>query len=141
VISDTSRSYTYDALNRLIGLTAGAEQQVYAYNGDGVLISQTVNGAPIQFTQDLAAPQSQILQAQAADGTTTDDLYGQDRLAAANSSARRRRRADGPPSMPFKTLEPVTASWRALLTLPRRAWRGWRGCHCATAGSRFSILC
>src|SRR5436190_730037 len=36
-ISDTARSYTYDALNRLTGLSEGLEQRLYAYNGDGVV--------------------------------------------------------------------------------------------------------
>jgi YD repeat-containing protein len=62
-ISDTSRSYTYDALSRLTGLSEGPEQRAYAYNGDGTLISQTVNGATTLLAQDLAAPLSQVLAA------------------------------------------------------------------------------
>ena len=28
-----------------------------------------------------------------------------------------------------------------IFTLAGRAGHGWRGCHCAAAGSRFSVLC
>jgi len=88
VISDTTRSSTYDALNRQTGLSMGPLQETYAYNGDGTLVSQTVGLSTMRFTQDIAGPQSEILQAQASSGATTDYLYGLDRLAASSGGAR-----------------------------------------------------
>ena len=69
VLSDTSRSYPDDVLNRLTGLSEGSRQHADAYNGDGLVISQTVNGVATLFTQDLAASQSQVLQTQASGAT------------------------------------------------------------------------
>jgi YD repeat-containing protein len=64
-------TYRYDALNRLTqrGTTS------CTYNGDGVLMAQTANGATINYTRDLAAPLSQVLQTTQA-GATTNYLYG-----------------------------------------------------------------
>ena len=39
VISNTARSYTYDAHDLLTDLSEGPEQRAYAYNGDGTPIS------------------------------------------------------------------------------------------------------
>ncbi len=71
--NDGTSTYGYDALNRLVqqGSTANI------YNGDGVLVQ---SGAT-QYTQDLASPLSQMLQT-INGGTTTEHLYGLDRLAS-----------------------------------------------------------
>ncbi len=75
--NDGTTSYSYDATNDLTKTTAGAQIDDYVYNGDGTLVSQTANGTTTNYTQDLAADQSQIL-AGAVGMTTTDYLYGQD---------------------------------------------------------------
>jgi hypothetical protein len=49
---------TYDALNRV--LASGTAN--YSYIGCGTLVSQTIGGTTIRYTQDLAAPLSQVLQ-------------------------------------------------------------------------------
>jgi len=56
--NDGTASSTYDALNRMTvrGVTT------YTYNGDGVLVRQVAGSTRITYTQDLAAPLSQILQ-------------------------------------------------------------------------------
>lgn len=89
VISDTARTYTYDALDRLTSLSGGTGQEAYAYNGDGTLVSQTVGVSTTQFTQDLAGPASQILATQTGGGAATDYLYGLDRLASASGGGAR----------------------------------------------------
>jgi RHS repeat-associated protein len=79
LIGDGTTSYAYDALNRLIarGTTT------YTYNGDGALV---YDGAT-RYTQDLVSPLSQILQT--TQGlTTTDYLYGANRLASVAGSTR-----------------------------------------------------
>jgi hypothetical protein len=46
-----------------------------------VLVGETTGGTTISYTQDLAAPLSQILQT-VQGGTVIDHLYGLERLAA-----------------------------------------------------------
>lgn len=72
LLSDGSSSSIYDALNRLMS-QAGTS---YAYNGDGVLVEQTVGITTTHYTQDLAAPLSQVLN----DGSASY-VYGHERLA------------------------------------------------------------
>jgi YD repeat-containing protein len=77
--NDGTATYSYDALNRLTqrGTTS------YSYNGDSVLV---YDGAT-RYTQDLISPLSQVLQATQS-GTTSDYLYGLDRLAALSGGTR-----------------------------------------------------
>jgi len=84
LLSDGTSSYSYDALDRLTALAGISATESYGYNGDGVLVTQTVNGVPTLYTQDLAAGQDQVLQTATGVGTpaVTDYLYGLDRLAA-----------------------------------------------------------
>jgi RHS repeat-associated protein len=76
---DGAATYGYDALGRMIvrGTTP------YTYTGDGVL----VQGGTTRYTQDLATPLSQVLQTTQG-STTTNYLYGLDRLAALAGSTR-----------------------------------------------------
>ncbi len=87
--NDGTTSYSYDATNDLTGTTTGAQTNAYVYNGDGTLVSQNADGTTTNYTQDLAADQSQIL-AGTVGMTTTDYLYGQDTapLAALTGGAR-----------------------------------------------------
>ena len=58
LINDGTAAYTYDALNR----TTVRGATTYGYNGDGTLVSQATSGVTTRYTQDLAAPLSQVLQ-------------------------------------------------------------------------------
>jgi YD repeat-containing protein len=78
--SDGTTSYTYNALSQVTALTRGGTTTTNAYNGDGVLVSQSVGATTTRYTQDLAAPLSQVLQVLGSGSTTY--LYGLDRLAA-----------------------------------------------------------
>jgi RHS repeat-associated protein len=71
--SDGTMLFTYDALNRMS--TRGTTS--YTYNGDGVLVYDGTT----RYTQDLAAPLSQVLQTTQG-GTTSNYLYGRERLAS-----------------------------------------------------------
>ncbi len=86
LLSDGASAYSYDALDRLTALAGAGTTEGYGYNGDGVLVTQTVNGTPTRYTQDLAAGQSQVLQTATGTGTptVTDYLYGDgaERLAS-----------------------------------------------------------
>lgn len=66
-------------------VTQGDQTVTSAYNGDGVLLTQTADGHTTTSTQDLAAPLSQILQIQPA-GQTTAVLYGLERLSTVSGS-------------------------------------------------------
>ncbi len=57
-------------------------------NGDGTLVSQATGGVTTRYTQDLAAPLSQVLQTQVGAATRTDYLYGLSRLALLNNGVK-----------------------------------------------------
>ena len=54
-------TYTYDAANRLITVTQGANAYAFAYNGLGDRLRQTVNDAPTNYMLDLNAGLTQVL--------------------------------------------------------------------------------
>jgi RHS repeat-associated protein len=64
-------TYTYDAAQRLIGLQSPTATATYAYDGDGLRMSETVDGVTSQFTWN----QSGSLPLLLSDGTN-DYLYG-----------------------------------------------------------------
>jgi len=75
LLSDGTITRSYDALNRLVTQAEEGRSMLrpYAYNGDGVLVSDGTTTS----VQDLAAPLSQVL----SDGTATY-VYGHARLRA-----------------------------------------------------------
>jgi YD repeat-containing protein len=85
--SDGATTYTYDALGRLTATSATGQSRAYAYNGDGTLVSATINGTTTSYAQDLAADTSQIL-AKLSGSTSVDYLYGSERLAALTGGVR-----------------------------------------------------
>jgi RHS repeat-associated protein len=85
--NDGTTTSTYDVLNRALTVTAGSQTRSNTYNGDGVLVAQTANGTLTRYTQDLAAPLSQVLQTTQG-SATTNYLYGIDRFAAVSGSTR-----------------------------------------------------
>jgi RHS repeat-associated protein len=80
---DGTHTYAYDPLNHLVQRDATS----YTDDADGVLAAETTGGSTISYTQDLASPLSQILQT-VQGGTTTDHLYGLERLASEASGTR-----------------------------------------------------
>jgi RHS repeat-associated protein len=76
LLNDGFTSRTYDALNRM--LTNGSTS--YRYNGDGTLVRTVTGSTTTYYTQDLAAPLSQVLQT-VVGSTRTSYLYGRERLA------------------------------------------------------------
>ena len=83
LLTDGATSYAYDALNRLTSTTTGGQTRTNGYNGDGVLVAQTIGGTTTRYTQDLAAPLSQVLN----DGTASY-VYGAERLAGVTGGVR-----------------------------------------------------
>jgi PKD repeat protein len=83
MISDGA-AYTYDALSRTIARGG----TTYAYNGDGTLVSQATGGVTTRYTQDLAAPLTQVLQTQVGAATRTGYIYGLNRLASLTGSTK-----------------------------------------------------
>jgi RHS repeat-associated protein len=84
LLNDGTAAYTYDALGR----TTVRGTTTYGYNGDGTLVSQLTSGVTTRYTQDLAAPLSQVLQTQVGAAARTDYLYGLNRLASLNGSVK-----------------------------------------------------
>jgi RHS repeat-associated protein len=84
LLNDGTAAYTYDALSR----TTARGTTSYAYNGDGTLVSQTASSVTTRYTQDLAAPLSQVLQTQVGAAARTEYLYGLTRLASLNSGVK-----------------------------------------------------
>lgn len=88
-LSKGSAIFTFDALDRLLGVISGTTTVEFAYNGDGVRLGKTVNGAPTSYVQDVAAPLPVVL-AETTAGQTTYYVYGLDLLysvdPAGNSS-------------------------------------------------------
>jgi RHS repeat-associated protein len=87
LIGDGTATYTYDALNRALTVTAGSQTRSNSYNGDGVLVAQTANGTLTRYTQDLVSPLNQVLQTTQG-STTTSYLSGRERLAAVAGGTR-----------------------------------------------------
>lgn len=86
LLQDDTNVYGYDAFNRLT--MAQGYWYEYTYNGDGVLVHQKTVTSNFRYTQDLAAPLSQILQQQQVNGSRTDYIYGAERLLALKGTTR-----------------------------------------------------
>jgi RHS repeat-associated protein len=72
----TPASYTYDQADRMTGFSQGSTSAAYAYNGDGLRMSKSVDGGPtIQFTWNTQASVPLLL-----DDGTTMYIYGPDGL-------------------------------------------------------------
>ncbi|MFB0535680.1 MAG: RHS repeat-associated core domain-containing protein [Anaerolineae bacterium] len=61
LLSDGTRTYSYDAADRLVGVSGGGVNASYTYNGDGLRVGQTINGQGTTFTWDVAAALPQVL--------------------------------------------------------------------------------
>ena len=85
LLNDSNAVYAYDQANRLISATLGVTTTRYAYNGDGARLKQVVNGSPITYTLDLAAPLVQVLVATDSSGDTRY-LYGVTRVGEQQSA-------------------------------------------------------
>jgi len=83
LLDDGTRAYTYDHANRLTAVVMGPDAYAYAYNGLGDRLQQTVNGAPENYTLDLVAGLTQLLE----DGTKSY-LYGVELIEEENIKGR-----------------------------------------------------
>ena len=82
LLSDGTNTYTYDAANRLSSFTSPTDSTTYAYNGLGDRLQQTVNGVTTNYTLDLNAGLTQVLE----DGTYAY-TYGVGRIAQQQGTA------------------------------------------------------
>ena len=94
--NDDTTSYSYNALNWLIGTSATGQARGYTYNGGGTLMAATANSTTTTYVQDLAADMSQVL-ASTTGGSTTDYLYGNEgeQLGSLNAGTRTWYGVDG----------------------------------------------
>ena len=81
LISDGVNTYTYNHANRLVGVSGLEGTTSYAYNGQGDRLQQTIGITTTNYTLDLAAGLTQVLD----DGAFTY-LYGKGRVAQYNAT-------------------------------------------------------
>ena len=115
LLNDSTTSYAYDALSRVASTTRAGTTTTNAYTGDGTLVRQVTGATTTRYTQDLAAPLSQILQVVGT--STTTYLYGHERLAI-NSSPRTWYLSDGLGSV----RRTITESGSVLATTSYDPW-------------------
>jgi RHS repeat-associated protein len=75
-----SATYDFNALDRLTEVVSGTMTVQFGYNGDGVRVRKTINGAGTHYIQDVAAPLTMVL-AETTGGETNRYVYGNDLLA------------------------------------------------------------
>ena len=75
LLSDGVSTYTYDRNNRLMGVVQGDDEYEFEYNGLGDRLSQSVNGEWTDYTLDLVAGLTQVL-----DNGENGYLYGIGRI-------------------------------------------------------------
>jgi RHS repeat-associated protein len=75
LLSDGVSTYTYNHTNRLNGLTQGDDTYAFAYNGLGDRLRQTINSEATNYTLDLVAGLTQVLE-----DSTNAYLYGVGRI-------------------------------------------------------------
>ncbi len=78
-----SATYAYDALDRLTQVVNGATTVGFAYNGDGVRLSKTVNGTATTYLQDVQSSLPVVL-TETTGGQTSRYIYGNDLLERAD---------------------------------------------------------
>ncbi len=81
MLSKGSQTFSWDRANRLVGLTNGAVNASYRYNGDGVRLGKTVDGVVTDYLQDQAAGLPMVVRETV--GTDVNDyVYGLDLIAS-----------------------------------------------------------
>ena len=76
MLADGQAVYKYNAANKLVGVTKGTSNIIYAYSGLGDRLRQVADGVTTDYTLDINAGLTQVLQ----DGKQTY-LYGNARIA------------------------------------------------------------
>ena len=76
MLADSQAVYTYNTANKLVGVTKGTSSIVYAYSGLGDRLRQIADGVTTDYTLDINAGLTQVLQ----DGKQTY-LYGNQRIS------------------------------------------------------------
>ena len=105
-----SDTFGYDALDRLTTSTVAGTTRTYAYNGDGLMQSQTQGVTTTHFLWDTASNPARLL----VDGST-DVVYGLGPLYSVNGSTVTTFARDGQKSIRAELNgSTVTGSWRYL---------------------------
>jgi len=61
-LSDGTRTFTYDAANRLTQVVSGTLTTEYVYLGDGTRLAQRVNGDATRYVVDVSGSLPQVLE-------------------------------------------------------------------------------
>ncbi len=70
-MSGETLTYSYDAANRLTGVTGGTQPSTFAYDGDGNRVRQAVGSGTYAYTNDVASALPVVLQESGPDGLIT----------------------------------------------------------------------
>jgi RHS repeat-associated protein len=76
MLADGQAVYTYNTANRLVGVTKGTSSIVYAYSGLGDRLKQIADGVTTDYTLDINAGLTQVLQ-----DNTNKYVYGNSRIS------------------------------------------------------------
>ena len=76
MLADGQAVYTYNTANKLVGVTKGASNIVYAYSGLGDRLRQIADGVTTDYTLDINAGLTQVLQ-----DNTNKYVYGNQRIS------------------------------------------------------------
>ena len=76
MLADGQAVYTYNTANKLVGVTKGTSSIVYAYSGLGDRLKQIADGVTTDYTLDINAGLTQVLQ-----DNTNKYIYGNSRIA------------------------------------------------------------
>ena len=96
LLSDSTTTYTYDALGATASRTVGGQTTSYSYTGDGMLVRATIGTTTTNYLQDLAAPLAQVGMCQVPLNSDLSELWC---VAAHHDRHLRRRLADGDPGV------------------------------------------
>ncbi len=77
-----AETFTYDHENRLVQAIVGGNTSIYAYNGDGLRVTRTVDQASISYAWDVAARLPVILQ----DSEGNTYVYGLDLISTTDNA-------------------------------------------------------
>ena len=80
LLTKGNQTFSWNAEGKLVGWSNGTDTTVYSYNGDGVRVGYTVNGAETSYLQDLAAGMAVVL-SETTGSQTTNFVIGNDVIA------------------------------------------------------------
>lgn len=85
MLTKGSQTFTWNLAGKLSGMTNGAVSASYQYNGDGVRLGKTVNGAATAYLQDIAGGLPVVIR-EVTNNINIDYLNGMDQIALSDAN-------------------------------------------------------